>query len=106
MLTQAEADSMGWERSRIPGLMWHHGPTVCEGTGPCPIHNPSDHPLRDAQMVWRVDRSLIERMCEHGVGHPDPDDLNYKHGMDPEYADLLHLDVHGCDGCCHDPKDN
>jgi hypothetical protein len=39
---------------------------------------------------WRGDRYLIERICPHGVGHPDPDDLN------PDT-------VHGCDGCCTPP---
>ena len=30
-----------------------------------------------------------ERVCPHGVGHPDPD---RRHADDPG--------VHGCDGCC------
>jgi hypothetical protein len=30
---------------------------------------------------------MMERTCRHGVGHPDPDDLN------PDT-------IHGCDGCC------
>jgi hypothetical protein len=33
----------------------------------------------------------MERVCPHGVGHPDPDDINVILG--PEK-------VHGCDGCC------
>jgi len=53
----------------------------------CPIHNPSDHHMRDWEQNWRGDRGFIERICPHGIGHPDPDDLQ---------ADA----VHGCDGCC------
>lgn len=64
----------------------------------CCIHNPSDHPLRDAELNWRADRRIMERFCSHGVGHPDPDDISFrvnKLGEDPKYAG-----VHGCDGCC------
>lgn len=58
----------------------------CNGPN-CVIHNPSDHPLRGRPTHWRRDRYLMERVCEHGVGHPDPDDIT--------------LDkTHGCDGCC------
>lgn len=71
----------------------------------CCIHNPSDHPLKDAPLVWRVagafdiKPSHMERHCDHGVGHPDPDSLAFlrRIGKD-ELADGLA--VHGCDGCC------
>ena len=39
----------------------------------CVIHNPSDHHMRDWPTHFRDDRHLMERMCPHGVGHPDPD---------------------------------
>jgi hypothetical protein len=39
--------------------------------------------------------TLIERLCSHGIGHPDPDSLAH---LDPRGR--LMLDVHGCDGCC------
>lgn len=55
----------------------------------CPIHNRSDHHMRSWPQHWRRGRGLIERLCPHGVGHPDPDD--------PE---TLFDSVHGCDGCC------
>ena len=48
-------------------------------------------------MHWRFDRSIMERVCPHGVGHPDPDDLSFR---------AIHGDqdaTHGCDGCCTDP---
>lgn len=68
-----------------------HGKDECDGN-PCPIHNPTDHPLRDAPTHWRYDRKIMERMCEHGVGHPDPDDIHVR-TVEGE-------GVHGCDGCC------
>lgn len=56
--------------------------------GPCPIHRKSNHHMRSFPQHWRHDRQIMERICPHGVGHPDPDDPT--------------LDtVHGCDGCCH-----
>lgn len=62
----------------------------------CPIHNPSDHPMKDYPTHWRQDRNMMERICPHGVGHPDPDDLAYKKSI----GDSGHLGIHGCDGCC------
>ena len=57
---------------------------------PCCIHAPSDHPLADAPLHWRHDRRIFERICAHGIGHPDPDDRARNRGDG----------VHGCDGCC------
>lgn len=78
-----------------------HSSKLCEGRG-CPIHHPSDHKMRDWRLNWRNDRRLMERICpEHGVGHPDPDDLAYKETfMRPEQVDAE--SVHGCCGCCYD----
>jgi hypothetical protein len=51
--------------------------------------------MRGWTLHWRGDRGIFERICEHGVGHPDPDQFDYwietrqKHQM-----------VHGCCGCC------
>lgn len=64
-------------------------------TGRCVIHNPSDHHMRDWHLLWRYDRSIFERICEHGVGHPDPDQGDYWKATGQEYQG-----VHGCDGCC------
>ena len=63
---------------------------------PCPFHSPSDHPLKDAPIHIRRDKNLlVERICEHGVGHSDPDSVAYMeaHGIEG-------MGVHGCDGCC------
>ena len=73
-----------------------HDPADCEGRG-CGIHNhPSDHPLKDASMYWRTDRGILERICEHGVGHPDHDSELYLKSIGKDYEN-----IHGCDGCCH-----
>lgn len=56
----------------------------------CPIHNPSNHHMRDWPQDWRPDLRIIERICSHGIGHPDPDDIRAK-----EFNKS-----HGCDGCC------
>ena len=65
--------------------------------GPCCIHSPSDHRLKDADMILRLDRNaLVERVCEHGIGHSDPDSVAFL---------MVALGIkddgtHGCDGCC------
>ena len=64
-----------------------HPSSKCAGR-PCTLHNRSAHHLRGMRQLWRDDVQLMERICPHGVGHPDPDDLKAA-----EYQ-------HGCDGCC------
>ncbi len=77
-----------------------HPEKYCAGQICC-IHNPSDHPLRDAALNWRDDRHLMERICSHGIGHPDPDDLAHKRRMMPsDVYDNYAFGIHGCDGCC------
>ena len=68
----------------------HHMRDDC--TPPCPLHQPSDHTMVDLPLSWRADRGIFERVCPHGVGHPDPDSLTRMGDL----ADGLH----GCDGCC------
>jgi hypothetical protein len=53
----------------------------------CPLHNPSNHIMLGFPQRWRNDRHMMERMCSHGIGHPDPDDITIDK-------------THGCDGCC------
>lgn len=72
-----------------------HSPTLCEDR-PCWIHNPSDHHMRDWPLVIR-ENWRVERKCEHGIGHPDPDDVWFwmnVRGLDS------YVGIHGCDGCC------
>jgi hypothetical protein len=66
-----------------------HGLSGCLGP-PCPIHSPSPKAEAIGSTHWRWDRGIMERLCEHGVGHPDPDDYVVRQGDG----------VHGCDGCC------
>lgn len=70
-----------------------HDPNACSGRA-CVIHAPSDHAMRRFPTHWRPDRGLMERICPHGIGHPDPDDVAYL-----AMRGLLGS-VHGCDGCC------
>jgi hypothetical protein len=67
-----------------------HPKSTCAGQRCC-IHNPSDHHMKEWPQNWREDRGMMERICPHGIGHPDPDDPKTKTPMEA---------VHGCDGCC------
>lgn len=71
-------------------LVGVHAPAACAGRA-CTIHRRSDHHMRPWPQHWRSDLSVMERICPHGIGHPDPD----------EYAS--YTDMHGCDGCCCPP---
>jgi hypothetical protein len=72
-----------------------HDPALCADSG-CGIHNhPSDHPLKDAPLLWRTDRGILERVCEHGVGHSDADSAEYLRSIGLGYEN-----THGCDLCC------
>lgn len=63
-----------------------HDKHLCAGNNCC-IHNPSAHHMIEWPQNYREDRGIMERICEHGVGHPDPDDTTED-------------TIHGCDGCC------
>ena len=77
-----------------------HAAGTCRGEHCC-VHNPSDHRLKDAPLHWRADRNLMERICEHGVGHPDPDSLSYLRSIMSRQAYRARAyETHGCDGCC------
>jgi hypothetical protein len=68
----------------------------------CVVHKPSDHHMRHMRTIWRNDRAFMERICEHGVGHPDPDQVKYWKTTLPEEEARAQA-VHGCDGCCVKP---
>ena len=70
--------------------MFTHHKDKCAGQY-CVIHNMSDHSMRNFPQQFRYDRYLMERICPHGIGHPDPDD--------PKASDRYESS-HGCDGCC------
>lgn len=75
-------------------LAFVHEREKCAGR-PCPIHTLTDHSMRDFPQHFRSDSGLMERICPHGIGHPDPDSLPYF-----EERGIEAMDVHGCDGCC------
>lgn len=64
-----------------------HPRAQCEGEICC-IHNRTEHCMRSFPQHWRSDRGIMERICRHGVGHPDPDDW--------QNTDTVH-------GCCSPP---
>jgi hypothetical protein len=75
--------------------LWNvHSKKNCKGEN-CVIHNPSDHVMKGFKTHWRSDRGLMERICSHGIGHPDPDALAI---YPPEKRKWE--GIHGCDGCC------
>jgi len=82
------------EQSLMRLLTGVHEPTL-ECHVVCIIHNPSDGAHRALPIIWRNDRAIFERLCRHGVGHPDPDQLYYW-----AVSGQMHQQVHGCDGCC------
>jgi hypothetical protein len=74
-----------------------HNKKSCRGNH-CPFHNPSDHRLKDAPMNIRYDKGgLVERICEHGIGHDDPDSVAFFVRINDRWVTSLH----GCCGCCN-----
>jgi hypothetical protein len=98
------AVTSGGDEDETPGLVYlanglltnvHPASACAKQSWGCWIHNPLPHALSHAPVVWRSDRQFAERICEHGIGHPDPQDVLYNRrvlGRD--------IAVHGCDGCC------
>ena len=69
-----------------------HEEGECQSPYACAIHNRTNHHMRHFKQFYRFERGIMERICSHGVGHPDPDDIKTINGTDDG--------VHGCDGCC------
>lgn len=84
------------------GTKWKvHKSETCSGSH-CAIHNPSDHPLKDARIVLRhgshfssKPHGFAERFCECGIGHSDLDSVAF-------YDSIGYpgTSVHGCCGHC------
>jgi hypothetical protein len=81
-----------------PVLVGVHDERGCEGDH-CVVHNPSPHPLSTWSLWWQQDRKMFERICQHGVGHPDPDQYAYWAETLPP-LELRAKFVHDCCGCC------
>ena len=56
--------------------------------------------MRGWPLLWRDLRGIFERTCEHGIGHPDPDQFDYWEKIGTSFET-----VHGCDGCCADRQE-
>lgn len=80
----------GLENSNTKLLAHEEG--ECKSDNACAIHNRTDHHMRSFKQFYRFDRGIMERICSHGIGHPDPDDIKIITGSDDG--------AHGCDGCC------
>lgn len=76
------------------GMANVHSSGDCAGEHCC-IHNPSMHAMVEEPMILR-ETTLVERVCIHGVGHPDPDSVTYMNQATGQNS----WGVHGCDGCC------
>lgn len=72
----------------------------CHGL-PCVVHAPTNHHMSRWPLIWRYDRKIFERLCPHGTGHPDPDQLPYWRSIG-----ALHEFVHCCCGCCGEREAN
>lgn len=87
-LQEMKMETVKLEHSEVTLLC--HPKDKCVGTF-CTVHNMSDHIMRSFPQHYRGDRGLMERICPHGIGHPDPDDPKAKDKWES---------IHGCDGCC------
>lgn len=78
-------------------LMTVHHRDRCSGR--CAIHNPSDTYMSSMRRHWREDEGFMERICDHAVGHPDPDQIRFWEMLySPDRVRVM--SEHGCDGCC------
>lgn len=80
-------------------LLGVHNAWLCAGRT-CVLHNPLNHGMRDWKLHYRSDRGIFERICSHGIGHPDPSQFEFWMEMNAMYEA-----VHGCDGCCFEEKE-
>lgn len=76
-----------------------HERETCADDAFCAVHKPSQHSMSEFPQHWRQDRQLMERICPHGVGHPDPDHMAF-YAMHHTAKQTATESVHGCDGCC------
>lgn len=77
-----------------------HARDECMGQVGCPLHAPSDHPLRDAPLVSYPATGGLGRRCAH-QDLPDVDDVAWRGRGATTYVgrrpDWLHRP---CCGCC------
>ena len=80
------------------GTLRTHSADACAGRH-CWVHDPSPSHMETWTIRWRSDKGTAERVCRHGLGHPDIDDVTYHLSVGRDVS------VHGCDGCCDVPID-
>ncbi len=80
-------------------LLGTHPADRCTGRHCC-IHNPSDHPLKNAPLHWNDVMRRTERECSHGQLHPDADHLSYVLETFGMLDYFRHKHHRPCDGCC------
>ena len=92
-----DIEHTAWDKD---GNKWRnvHPKSSCEGTNCC-IHNPSKHKMVKWPRHLR-ETGLVERICKHGIGHPDPDSARWLNENDTVIGRRGSWGVHGCDGCC------
>jgi hypothetical protein len=73
-------------------LIYVHKKGQCKGTY-CTLHNRSNHHLRSWPQLWDPQIFAMQRICEHGVAHTDPDEINTDVVVRFEHESQ-------CDGCC------
>lgn len=79
-----------------------HEQSECDGRDRwwgCWLHDPRPHSLDRAPVRWRSDRRIAERVCSHGVGHPDPQEI-----IRCREVEQRDVETHACCGCCGGPE--
>lgn len=79
-----------------------HAVEKCAGRR-CVIHKPTSHALHTKALVWRDKLLRMDRLCDHQITHPDPDDLWFKAAHQGWQAADIAAELrteHDCDGCC------
>ena len=90
-----------WVNPTTGTVMQVHAASVCNYRISCVVHRPTNHHMREWHLHWRSDRYIFERICPHGIGHPDPDQFDLW-----KLTGQRAQGVHGCDGCCRKLKGN
>lgn len=84
------------EMEIFAGLKNVHDKDFCAGQI-CVMHNPINGDFRRLLLVWENNVKRYERVCEHGVTHPDPSQFAFWRATGQEQ-----LGTHPCDRCCLD----
>jgi hypothetical protein len=76
------------------GIVLKHVHSKLDCKGPyCTVHKMSDHHMRSFPQIWNPIVVAMQRVCEHGKRHTDPDEIN-----NDIFVKMDHDS--DCDGCC------